>query len=87
MRIMTFCSEKADKKTAREKRRKQAEDKSPGLLFVQMTKAEMMKRGLCFECGEHGHRANQTKNETSAADEIQAAQIDNQEQVHSWMNN
>ena len=49
----------------------------------------MMKKGLCFECGKRGHRANQckTKDETSAADGIQAVQINNQEHTCSWMNN
>ena len=53
-----------------------------------MTNCEMMKKGLCFKCGKHGHRAKQckTKDEMSAADGIRAVQIDKQEQACSWMN-
>ena len=40
------------------------------LLFAQMTKAEMMKKGLCFKCGKCGHGVNECKikDVTSAVD-------------------
>ena len=81
-------SEEANKKRAKEKRHKPA-DESPNLQFAQMTKAEKMKKGLCSKCGKCGHKANQckAKDETGAADGFQAVQIDNQEQVHSQMSN
>ena len=82
-------SKGAHKKTAREKRHTLAEDESPPLLFVCMTKAEMTKKGLCLKCGKHGRKADQCKAkvEASAADGIQAVHINNQEQVHSWVSN
>ena len=58
---MTLCSKGANKKTAREKKCRQAEDESPGLMFATMMKAEMMKKRLCFNCVKCGHRANQCK--------------------------
>ena len=87
LQTMMLFQEGAQKKTDAKKRRKQAEDESPGLSFAQMTKGEMMKKGLCFKCGKHGHRANQckAKDETSAADGVQAVQVEDQEQVNSWM--
>lgn len=38
------------------KPKKQKEDRM-GMVFTQMSKEEMMKKGLCFKCGKHGHRA------------------------------
>ena len=86
--IMLF-QEGAQKKIDTKKRCKQAEDESPGLLFLQMTKGKMMKKNLCFKCGKHDHRTNEckTKDMTSAGDGMQAVQVEDQEQVFSWMTN
>ena len=86
---MMLFQEGAQKKIDAKKRHKQAEDESPGLPFVQMIKAAEMRKGFCFKCGKRGHRANQckTKDETSAAEGVQTMQIEDQEQVYSWMNN
>ena len=52
---MMLFQEEAQKKIDAKKRCKQAEDESPGLSFAQMTKADVMKKDLCFKCGKHGH--------------------------------
>ena len=56
---------------------------------MQMSKAEMTKKGLCFKREKHGHRANEckTKGDTSAADGMQALQFEDQKQVFSGMSN
>ena len=88
LQIKLLFQEGAQRKIEAKKRCKQAEDESPGS-FAQMTKAEMMKKGLCFKCGKHGHRANEckTKEETSAAGGMQAVQVEDRDQVFSWMSN
>ena len=66
----------AQRKTDTKKRCNKELEESPDLSFAQMTKGEMMKKGLCFECDKCGHGAKQckTKDETSAADGIQVVQ-------------
>ena len=88
LQIMMLFQEGAQKKMDAEKRRKQAEDESPGLSFAQMTKAQMMKNGLCFKCGKKGHCANECKKPTEAdksVNGIGAAQRTQDEDVTSWM--
>ena len=86
LQIMTLFQEGTQKKNDAKKQCKQAEDESPSLLFAQMTKADTMKKGLCFKCGKCVHRANEckTKEETIAAEGMQAVQVEDQEQVE-WM--
>ena len=52
-------------------------------------KGEMIEKGLCFKFGKRGHRANEckTKDMTSAVDGMQAVQVEDQEQMFSWMTN
>ena len=89
LQTMMLFHEGWQRKMDAKKQCKQAEDESHGLLFAQMTKAEMTKKGLCFKCGKHGRRANEckTKEETSAAGGMQAVQVENRDQVFSWMSN
>ena len=49
LQTMMLFQEGAQKKIDAKKQHKQAEDESPGLSFAQITKADMMKKGLCFE--------------------------------------
>jgi hypothetical protein len=37
----------------------ETEEGSPDISFVQMNKIDMIKKGLCFCCGEKGHKASE----------------------------
>jgi hypothetical protein len=37
----------------------ETEEGSPDILFVQMNKIDMIKKGLCFCCGERGQKASE----------------------------
>jgi hypothetical protein len=37
----------------------ETEKGGPDISFVQMKKIEMIKKGLCFCCGEKGHKASE----------------------------
>ena len=71
-------------KTRREKEIKEA----PDLSFAQMTKEQMKKKGLCFKCGNHGHRAFECKKEMEEQEKdnrMQMMQAETESETYSWM--
>jgi hypothetical protein len=56
-------------------------DADTELSFAQMTKLQKIKKGLCFKCGKHGHKAN------ACLEQVQLGRAASKEQQHvmSWM--
>jgi hypothetical protein len=56
-------------------------DAETELSFAQMTKLQKIKKGLCFKCEKHGHKAN------ACLEQVQLGGAASKEQQHvmSWM--
>ena len=93
LQTMMLHLEGVSKKLADKKRHKHLEDKFPQLGFVQMSKNEMRKKGLCFKCKKRGHTTDKCPNKGNNSNDgngtmqMVQMQMDNEEQVHSWVTN
>ena len=59
-------------------------EESSAVSFGQMTKAEMMSKGLCFKCGEHRHRAMECKNDKKKEEPTEETKNTKQQSHLSW---
>ena len=57
------------------------------LSFAQMTKRDMIKKGLCFKCKKHGHRARECPNDDDTNDDETPEQqhMQQDQQAFGWM--
>jgi hypothetical protein len=51
------CKKKRENEETVERESVETDEGGPNLLFVQKKKINMIKKGLCFQCGEKGHKA------------------------------
>jgi Zinc knuckle len=82
--LMVYAEQPVYKSIMKKLKKKQlaeTDEGSPEVAFVQMKKTKMIKKGLCFQCGEKGHKASECKKkkkedeETTERDNMQMQQF------------
>jgi Zinc knuckle len=75
---------KAIMKKLKKRQSVETEEGSPDISFVQMKKIDMIKKGLCFRCGEKGHKASECEKKKES-EETAEGTMHMQQQQFSWM--
>lgn len=55
------------------------------LSFAQMSKKEMMKRGLCFKCGKKSHQANECPKDEEEEEGAERYPTAGQHTEYTWI--
>jgi hypothetical protein len=62
----------------------ETEEVSPDILFVQMKNINMIKKGLCFCCGENGHKVSECEKKKDNKETAEGTMHFQQQQL-LWM--
>jgi hypothetical protein len=82
--LMVYAEQPVYKSIMKKLKKKQlveTDEGSPEVVFVQMKKTKMIKKGMCFCCGEKGPKASECEKkknedkETAERDNIQMQQL------------
>ena len=84
--LTSFAARNFEKKSAVWVTQEHRDTEKPGMSFVQVTKREMMKKGLCFKCKKRGHKAVDCPNGDGKEQtkEVQQLQAEGSETRYPW---